>query len=112
MICDYLILDRFSDISSFLRFEKCFGPLFTKENKNFLSDAFQEICGPKKKYINFGRLILAYIKWKTNSSKNESFNKFMKTVFYGVQPIMVMAVPLHGIVDCIMVTLIFQLIEM
>jgi hypothetical protein len=81
MICDYLILDRFSDISSFLRFEKCFGPLFTKENKNFLPDAFQEICGPKKKYINFGRLILAYIKWKTNSSKNESFNKFMKTVF-------------------------------
>ena len=81
MICDYLILDRFSDISSFLRFEKCFGPLFNKESKNFLPDAFQEICGPKKKYINFARLILAYIKWKTNSSKNESFNKFMKTVF-------------------------------
>ena len=81
MICDYLILDRFSDISSFLRFEKCFGPLFSKENKNFLPDVFQEICGPKKKYITFGRLILAYIKWKSNSSNNESFNKFMKIVF-------------------------------
>ena len=81
MICDYLILDRFSDISSFLRFEKCFGPLFSKENKNFLPDVFQEICGPKKKYITFGRLILAYIKWKSNSSNNDSFNKFMKTIF-------------------------------
>ena len=81
MICDYLILDRFSDISSFLRFEKCFGPLFSKENKKFLPDVFQEICGPKKKYITFGRLIIAYIKWKSNSSNNESFNKFMKTVF-------------------------------
>ena len=81
MICDYLILDRFSDISSFLRFEKCFGPLFSKENKNFLPDVFQEICGPKKKYITFGRLILAYTKWKSNSSNNENFNKFMKTVF-------------------------------
>jgi len=81
MICDYLILDRFSDISSFLLFEKCFGPLFSKENKSFLPDVFQEICGPKKKYITFGRLILAYTKWKSNSSNNENFNKFMKTVF-------------------------------
>ena len=81
MICDYLILDRFSDISSFLRFEKCFGPLFSKQNKNFLADVFQEICGPKKKYITFGRLILTYTKWKSNSSNNENFNKFMKTVF-------------------------------
>ena len=81
MICDYLILDKFSDISSFIRFEQCFGPLFSKENNNFLQDAFQEICGPKKKYITFGRLILAYVKWKSNSSNNENFNKFMKTVF-------------------------------
>ena len=35
MICDYLVLDRFTDISSFQRFEMCFGPLFNKE-KSFL----------------------------------------------------------------------------
>ena len=81
MICDYLVLDRFKDISSFFRFEKCFGPLLSKEDPNLLVEAFQEICGPKKKYITFGRLILAYIKWKTNSSTNENFNKFMKIVF-------------------------------
>ena len=81
MICDYLVLDRFNDISSFLRFEKCFGPLLNKEDPNFLIEAFKEICGPKKKYISFGRLISAYIKWKTNASKNENFNKFMNIVF-------------------------------
>ena len=81
MICDYLVLDRFNDISSFFRFEKCFGPLLSKEDPNLLIEAFKEICGPKKKYITFGRLISAYIKWKTNSSQNESFNKFMKLVF-------------------------------
>ena len=81
MICDYLVLDRFCDISSFFRFEKCFGPLLSKEDPQLLIDAFKEICGPKKKYINFGRLILAYTKWKSNSSQNENFNKFMKIVF-------------------------------
>ena len=81
MICDYLVLDRFNDISSFNRFEKCFGPLLNKEDPNFLIEVFQEICGPKKKYISFGRLISAYIKWKTNSSQNDNFNKFMNTVF-------------------------------
>ena len=81
MICDYLVLDRFNDISSFVRFEKCFGPLFSKEPYDFLIDAYQEICGPKKKYLTFGRLILAYTRWKSNSSTNENFNKFMDLVF-------------------------------
>ena len=81
MICDYLVLDRYSDISSFFRFEKCFGPLLSKEDPQLLIDAFKEICGPKRKYINFGRLILAYTKWKSNSSQNENFNQFMKIVF-------------------------------
>ncbi len=54
MVCDYLVLDRFSDISSFNRFEMCFGPLFNKEKSNFLFDAFTEICGIKRKYISFG----------------------------------------------------------
>ena len=81
MVCDYLILDRFHDISSFLRLEKCFGPFFAKENVDFLPDVFKEICGEKKKYITFARLILAYCKWKSKSSTNENFNKFMNLVF-------------------------------
>ena len=81
MICDYLILDIFNDISTFLHFENCFGPLLSKEAPEFLVDAYQETCGPKRKYITFGRLISAYIKWKSNSSTNQNFSKFMKIVF-------------------------------
>ena len=81
MICDYLVLDRFTDISSFQRFEMCFGPLFNKEKENFLFEAFTEMCGLKRKYLNFGRLISAYLLWKSKSSKNENFNKFMDILF-------------------------------
>jgi hypothetical protein len=81
MICDYLVLDHFQEVSSFLRLERCFGPFFSKENSDFLPSVFQEICGPKKKYMNFGRLITAYTKWKSKSSTNENFNKFMDVVF-------------------------------
>ncbi len=81
MVCDYIVLDRFQDIASFLRFEKCFGPLFPNEKSNFLFEVFQEICGHKKKYISFGRLIAAYIIWKSKLSKNTDFNKFMDILF-------------------------------
>ncbi len=81
MVCDFLVVDRFHDISSFLRFEQCFGPLFSKEKPNFLFQVFQEICGHKKKYITFGRLISAYLIWKSKLSKNEDFNKFMFILF-------------------------------
>jgi len=81
MICDYLIIDRFHDVSSFIRLERCFGPFFSKEGPNFLPEVLKEICGPKKKYITYGRLINAYTKWKSKASTNESFNKFMDLVF-------------------------------
>ena len=82
MICDYLFLDRFNDCSSFVRFEKCFGPLFSPKNKEFkLVEAYKEIIGPKRKYLTFRRMIKAYIKWKSNKSNNYSFNFFMNEVF-------------------------------
>ena len=52
MVCDYLVLDRFQDLSSFLRFEKCFGPLFSNEKPNFLFTVYQEICGHKKNILH------------------------------------------------------------
>ena len=51
MICDYLVLDRFHDISSFIRFERCFGLFFPKEPSEFLQEVFREICGEKKIYF-------------------------------------------------------------
>ena len=59
MVCNYLVLDRFTDISSFPRFEMCFGPLFNTEKPNFLFEVFTEICGLKKKIYNL---------WKINFS--------------------------------------------
>ena len=85
MISDYLFLDRFNDSSSFVRFEQCFGPLFSSKNKEFkLVEAFREIVGPKRKYLTFRRLIKAFIRWKKNESKNYSFNFFMSSVFDNV----------------------------
>ena len=77
MIYDYLVLDRFQDFFSFFRLEKCFGPFFPKESHDFFIEVFREICGPKHKYISYGRLILAYTKWKSKEIQNENFNKFM-----------------------------------
>ena len=81
MIYDFLVLDRFQEYASFFRLEKCFGPFFQNESSEFLPEVFKEICGPKHKYISYGRFILAYTKWKSKSSTNNNFNKFMDTVF-------------------------------
>ena len=84
MIYDYLVLDRFQEYCSFFRLEKCFGPFFSKEPHNFFPDVLKEICGPKRKYISYGRLILAYTKWKSKASTNDNFNKFMDAVFNNI----------------------------
>ena len=84
MIFDYLVLDRFQDFCSFLRLEKCFGPFFPKESHEFFIEVFREICGPKHKYISYGRLILAYTKWKSKEIQNENFNKFMNELFNNI----------------------------
>ena len=81
MIYDFLVLDRFQEYASFFRLEKCFGPFFQNESSEFLPEVFKEICGPKHKYISYGRFILAYTKWKSKSSSNNNFNKFMDTIF-------------------------------
>ena len=82
MICDFLFLDRFNDCASFVRFEQCFGPLFSSKNKDFkLVEAYKEIVGPKRKYLTFRRLIKAYLTWKLKKSDNYSFNFFMNEVF-------------------------------
>ena len=82
MISDYLFLDRFNDSASFVRFEQCFGPLFSSKNKEFkLVEAFKEIVGPKRKYLTFKRMIKAYLNWKLKKSSNYSFNFFMSEVY-------------------------------
>ena len=84
MICDYLFVDRLNDMATFTRFEQCFGPLFSDENNFSISEAFKEICGPKKKYITFRRMISAFLNWKSGKSKNKNFNFFMEKLFKSI----------------------------
>ena len=84
MICDYLFVDRVKDMATFPRFEQCFGPFFSDDNNFKISEAFKEICGEKKKYITFRRMILSVIKWKSKKSSNKSLNHFMSTIFNSI----------------------------
>ena len=68
-LCEYLFFDQFHDYASFPRFEKCFQPLFNEANIT-LDAIFKEICGPKKKYINYPRLINAYRRYKSGNTSN------------------------------------------
>lgn len=85
MICDYLFVDRLNDMATFPRFEQCFGPLFSDESNFSLSEAFKEICGKKKKYITFRRMISSFLKWKSKKDDiNKNFDFFMNSLFKSI----------------------------
>ena len=67
-ICEFILLDQYNDFTHFDRFEKCFQPLLNDKNLN-LTSIYKEICGGKRKYINFSRLSKAYAKYINNSSE-------------------------------------------
>ena len=69
-ICEYLFFDQFHEHASYIRFEQCFQPLFNEANIPFDS-IFKEICGPKKKYINYPRFINAFKKYKSGNVSND-----------------------------------------
>ena len=61
---------------SYSRFEQCFQPLF-KEANIPRDSIFKEICGPKKKYINYPCFVNAYKKYKSGNVSND-----LKFFFY------------------------------
>ena len=69
-IAEYIFFDQFQYHVSYPRFEQCFQPLFNEANFA-LDSVFKEICGPKKKYINYPRLLNAYQKYKLGNASNE-----------------------------------------
>ena len=84
-LCDYLILDRVKDFVTFQRFEQCLGPLFSDKGDFILSEVYKEICGPKRKYITFPRLIKSFLSYKENSSSLcEETKKFFKGITSGI----------------------------
>ena len=76
-ICEYLFFDQFKDYASFPRFEKCFQPLFNSTNIS-LDSVFKEICGTKRKYINYPRIVSAFQKYKSGQLSNDTKYFFQK----------------------------------
>ena len=86
-LCEFLFFDQYQDSATFLRFEKCFQPLFNNIDIS-MEKVFKDICGPKKKYITFKRFAKAYDNYITKKdclSKDthiffdKLFNSILKT---------------------------------
>ena len=67
-ISEYLFFDQFKDYVTYNRFEQCFQPLFNNISIS-MDKVFKSICGEKKKYINYQRLINSYLLYKNNDPK-------------------------------------------
>ena len=80
-ISEYLFMDQYQDSAAYPRFEECFGP-FCLEKSIDLPKAFKSLCGKKRKYLTFRRLIISYEQWKKNAKKsNQDFTKFMDLIY-------------------------------
>ena len=67
-ICEYLFFDQFKDFATYNRFEQCFQPLFNNIPIS-MDTVFKNICGEKKKYMNYQRLVNSYLLYKNNDPK-------------------------------------------
>ena len=74
---DYLFFDQYKDMASFPRFEECVGSLVSDDIS--IETVFQDIVGPKRKYITFRRLIKAYLGYK-KGNLSEDTQKFFSFV--------------------------------
>ena len=80
-ISEYLFMDQYQDTAAYPRFEECFGA-FCLEKSIDLPKVFKNLCGRRRKYITFRRLINSFNQWKKNSGKyNEDTSKFMELVY-------------------------------
>ena len=82
-ICDFLFFDQYQDNASFLRFEKCFQPLFNNINIS-CEKVFNDICDTKKKYITYKRFAKAYLNFKNKKNLSEDTYKFFETLFNSI----------------------------
>ena len=80
-IAEYLFMDQYQDMCSYPRFEECFGA-FTLDKSIDLPKVFIEICGKKRKYITFRRLVFSYYKWKQDPNfGSKDYQNFMQLLF-------------------------------
>ena len=83
-VCDYLFFDQYKENSTFSNFEKCFAFLVYGK-KISLEKVFKEICGDKRKYITFPRMLKAYLLYKNNPGKTSlDLKNFFSHIFTNV----------------------------
>ena len=80
-ISEYLFMDQYQDTAAYPRFEECFGA-FCLEKSIDLPKVYKTLCGRRRKYITFRRLISSFNQWKKNPNKyNEHCTKFLELVY-------------------------------
>ena len=80
-ISEYLFMDQYQDTAAYPRFEESFGA-FCLEKSIDLPKVYKTLCGRRRKYITFRRLISSFNQWKKNPTKyNEDCTKFMELVY-------------------------------
>ena len=83
-ISEYLFFDEYKDYVTYNRFEQCFQPLFNNI-KVSIDKIFKSIVGEKKKYLNYPRLLHAYLQYKNNSqSLNPDLKIFFEKIFNSI----------------------------
>ena len=82
-ICDYLFFDQFTEMATYLRFERCFQPLFIDDKNLDIEELFKELCGPKKKYLNYKRFVKAYLNYKSDKVSKE-LKEFFDKLFNSI----------------------------
>ena len=80
-IAEYLFMDQYQDNASYPRFEESFGA-FCLEKSIDLPKVYKTLCGRRRKYITFRRLISSFNQWKKNPNKfNADCTKFLDLVY-------------------------------
>ena len=78
-LCEYLFFDEYQDTATFPRFEKCFQPLFNNIPIS-IETVFKNICGERKKYINYNRFAKAYLNHLNNQDPSNDTKVFFNTL--------------------------------
>ena len=75
VLCDFLFFDQYKSSASYPRFQQSFAAL-VGNSKIDLFQTFKKICGERKKYITFGRMIKAFLQNKKDKNQIDLQNFF------------------------------------
>ena len=79
ILCDFLFFDQYKSSASYPRFQQAFAALIGN-SKIDLFQTFKKICGERKKYITFGRMIKAFLKSKKEKNSKDDIENFFNII--------------------------------